>query len=83
MDATYMESKLKEIFMSLEIAYPSNDFIHLAECGANSVNFVNIIVGLETEFNMEIPDEEILFENFKNLALIKKKIMTNAASVQS
>jgi D-alanine--poly(phosphoribitol) ligase subunit 2 len=59
-----------EIFAELEIEYPDDRDTNLLDQGIDSVNFIKLIVSIESKFNIAIPDEELLFENFSTTRLI-------------
>ncbi len=66
-----IESILRdEIFAELEIEYPDDYDTNLLDQGIDSVSFIKLIVAMEAKFNIAIPDEELLFENFSTTRLI-------------
>ncbi|WP_308723318.1 acyl carrier protein [Paenibacillus polysaccharolyticus] len=59
-----------EIFPELDIEYPEDYDTRLLDKGIDSVGFVKLIVLVESKFNISIPDEDLLFENFSTAGLI-------------
>ncbi|MGO4532302.1 phosphopantetheine-binding protein [Paenibacillus sp. 2TAF8] len=59
-----------EIFAELDIEYPEDHDTRLLDQGIDSVSFVKLIVLVESKFNISIPDEDLLFENFSTAGLI-------------
>ncbi|MGA5691429.1 acyl carrier protein [Cytobacillus pseudoceanisediminis] len=58
-----------------------NATTNLLELGMDSMNFIRLVVSLEEEFDIEIPDEEILLVNFMNvdsiLGVVQRSIDAN------
>lgn len=52
--------------------FVSNDWDE--ELDFDSITFISTIVCLEEEFNIEIPDDFLLFENFKTFRLYMENI---------
>ncbi|WP_181150810.1 phosphopantetheine-binding protein [Paenibacillus sp. PCH8] len=59
-----------EIFAELDIEYPEGRDTRLLDQGIDSVGFIKLIVLMESKFNISIPDEDLLFENFSTAGLI-------------
>jgi acyl carrier protein len=47
-----------------------NSKTNLLELGMDSMNFIRLVVQLEDEFDIEIPDEEIFLDNFSDIEKI-------------
>ncbi|WP_167434178.1 phosphopantetheine-binding protein [Paenibacillus silvae] len=59
-----------EIFAELDIEYPKDHDTRLLDQGIDSAGFIKLIVLMESKFNISIPDEDLLFENFSTPGLI-------------
>ncbi|PWV99287.1 acyl carrier protein [Paenibacillus cellulosilyticus] len=59
-----------EIFDEIEIEYPDDHNTNLLDQGIDSAGFIKLIVSIESKFNIAIPDEDLLFENFSTAGLI-------------
>jgi acyl carrier protein len=46
----------------------------LAECGLSSLDMVNLMLGVETEFDLKIPDRDMTPSNFRSIAQIDKLV---------
>ena len=58
----------KKIFQDYDLNTGLIDYIDFTEdLGMDSFEFVSLIVEIETYFNIIIPDELLLMENFKNI----------------
>jgi acyl carrier protein len=42
----------------------------LTECGLSSLDMVNLMLGVETEFDIKIPDRDMTPSNFRSIARI-------------
>lgn len=51
----------------------------IEDLGINSISFMDVIVGLEDEFNIEIDDDRLFFPKGKKLEHIIKLIMDTMA----
>jgi acyl carrier protein len=47
----------------------------LADIGLTSMDMVNLMLGVEAEFDFTIPQSEITPENFKSIATLQKMII--------
>lgn len=66
-----MESILRdEVFTELDIEYPDDHDTRLLDQGLDSAGFIQLIVSMESKFNISIPDEDLLFEKFSTTGLI-------------
>lgn len=67
----YIEEKIKEILAeNLENKIPAeqiNADNDLKDLGINSISFIKIIVGLETEFDIEFDDEDLDASKFATI----------------
>ncbi|WP_164779571.1 acyl carrier protein [Paenibacillus kobensis] len=55
---------LKEVFKDGQHVDKSSK---LLEMGMDSINFIRLVVDLEGVFNIDVPDEEVLLDNFKSV----------------
>ena len=57
---------LSNLFQNTGIDTDVLEFVDLIDdLGMDSVNFISLIVELEAEFDIQIPDDMLLLENFK------------------
>ena len=68
---TQLQNKITKILEENGI-YVSDDWDEKLEF--DSITFISTIVCLEEEFNIEIPDDFLLFENFKTFRLYIENI---------
>ncbi|MFC4304483.1 acyl carrier protein [Cohnella boryungensis] len=61
---------------------PDHEQTDLLEIGLDSVAFLNLIVNLEREFSIAIPDDDLLFDNFRTVALIEDYLTQAEFTVQ-
>jgi acyl carrier protein len=54
----------------------------LSECGLSSLDMVNLMLAVETEFDIKIPDRDMTPSNFRSIAQIDKLIGTLLRSDQ-
>lgn len=47
--------------------YEISDTAVLSKLGLDSIRFINFVVGIETEFNIEIYDSDLDIKNFGNI----------------
>lgn len=52
---------------------------NIEELGINSLSFIDVIVGLEEEFNIEIDDDRLFFPRGEKLSHIIKMIVDTLA----
>ena len=66
-----LENQVKNIFKenidSQSNIDDANNDSDLTKFGLNSLNFVKILFGIENEFDIEIEDDEIDFDNFRTI----------------
>lgn len=69
-----IEQKIKEILKAdVESDIPIGEIgneVALDSLGINSVNFIKFVVDIETEFDIEFDDNDLNFNNFKNIACL-------------
>ena len=46
----------------------------LGECGLSSLDMVNLMLAVETEFDIKIPDRDLTPSNFRSIAQIDKLV---------
>jgi acyl carrier protein len=46
----------------------------LGECGLSSLDMVNLMLAIETEFDIKIPDRDMTPSNFRSIAQIDKLV---------
>ena len=46
----------------------------LSECGLSSLDVVNLMLAVETEFDVKIPDRDMTPSNFRSIAQIDKLV---------
>jgi len=46
----------------------------LSECGLSSLDLVNLMLAVETEFDIKIPDRDMTPSNFRSIAQIDKLV---------
>ena len=46
----------------------------LSECGLSSLDMVNLMLAVETEFDVKIPDRDMTPSNFRSIAQIDKLV---------
>ena len=46
----------------------------LSECGLSSLDMVNLMLAVETEFDIKIPDRDMTPSNFRSIARIDKLV---------
>jgi acyl carrier protein len=54
----------------------------LSECGLSSLDMVNLMLAVETEFDIKIPDRDMTPSNFRSIAQIDKLVGTLLRSDQ-
>lgn len=72
---------LSDIFQEVDA-----DIIEYADLiddlGMDSMTYVTVLIETETDFNIEVPDEALLMENFRNADLITD-ILDRVINIQS
>ncbi len=64
-------SIIESILKDLGLESPEHPTTDLLELGLDSIGFLNLIANLEGEFKLSIPNEDLLFDNFRTVALIE------------
>lgn len=68
--ATSKHETINQIYSALaSVLYIDNFFpldlnVNLEELGLDSINFVNLIIVLEDLFNVQIPEDRLVYRNF-------------------
>lgn len=52
------------------------------DLGFDSINIISLVICLEKEFEIEIPDEFLLLENLRSYAKVKEMIINQVSSVK-
>jgi acyl carrier protein len=77
-----LEKRILEVIKnSLEIKV-DRDLVpedNIEDLGINSISYMDVIIGLEDEFNIEIDDDRLFFPKGKKLEYIIKLIMDTMA----
>jgi acyl carrier protein len=55
----------------------------LVDIGLTSMDMVNLMLGVEAEFNFTIPQAEITPENFRSVETLQRMIVTQLASARA
>jgi acyl carrier protein len=63
---------------SIDRTVSEND--DLRECGLSSLDMVNLMLAVETEFNVKIPDKDMTPSNFRSVAKIHALVDTLRAA---
>lgn len=69
-----MNRKLEKIFNDIAMQLPMDEQESLSEIGLDSMKFLQLIVYLENEFSITIPDKCLLLENFNSVEQINRTI---------
>lgn len=69
-----METKMKRVFENVGIRFPEDTQLDLEEWGMDSVILLNLIVNIEEEYEIKVPDEKLLYENFSTLSTIYESV---------
>lgn len=66
---------LSNLFKNSGIETDMLEYVDLInDLGMDSINFISLIIELETEFDIQIPDEWLLVEKFRECSLILSAI---------
>lgn len=58
---------LSRMFADMQFERDVIEYIDLIDdAGMDSITFISIVVEIEAEFNITVPDDMLLIENFKN-----------------
>jgi len=55
----------------------------LVDVGLTSVDMVNLMLGVEAEFDFTIPQEEITPENFQSVETLQRMVLREMGAVQA
>jgi acyl carrier protein len=72
---------VRRVTASQSIAKPIGPDDDLRACGLSSLGLVNLMLSVEAEFGLEVPEQEMTLTNFRTIARIVELI--NALSGQS
>ena len=62
---------LNNLFKDLHVDSDIIEYVDLIDdLGMDSVNFISLIIELETEFDIQIPDDWLLMEKFREYSLV-------------
>lgn len=76
LDRTNFSSKhrvvdlVSQILARRSIDRPVSDFDDLRECGLSSLDLVNLMLAVESEFDVKIPDKDMTPSNFRSVSKI-------------
>lgn len=71
---TEMKKKMQKVFEDTGIKFPEDEQFDLEKWGMDSVLLLNLIVNIEKEYGIKIPDEKLLYENFSSLSIIYNSV---------
>jgi acyl carrier protein len=74
--------RIMKVLVEMGLPSPDHEQTDLLEIGLDSVAFLNLIVNLEREFSIAIPDDDLLFDNFRTVALIEDYLNQAELTVQ-
>lgn len=68
---------LAKLFSGSEVDEDVLEYVDLMDdLGMDSINFISLIIELESEFDIQIPDEWLLMDRFQNYLLIYDAVET-------
>jgi acyl carrier protein len=65
---------VRELLVKRSIDRPIGDEDSLTENGLSSLDIVNLMLGVETEFAIKIPDRDMTPSNFRSIAQIDRLV---------
>jgi acyl carrier protein len=65
---------VRELLAKRSIARAVSNDDSLTECGLSSLDIVNLMLGVEAEFAIKIPDREMTPSNFRSIAQIDRLV---------
>jgi acyl carrier protein len=65
---------VRQLMAKRSIDRPVGDDDVLSECGLSSLDMVNLMLAVETEFDIKIPDRDMTPSNFRSIAQIDKLV---------
>lgn len=86
LDRTKFSSKdrvvdlVSQILARRSINRPVTDNDDLRECGLSSLDLVNLMLAVETEFDVKIPDKDMTPSNFRSVSKIDALVNTLQAA---
>ena len=86
LDRTKFSSKdrvvdlVSQILARRSINRPVADNDDLRECGLSSLDLVNLMLAVETEFDVKIPDKDMTPSNFRSVSKIDALVNTLRAA---
>jgi len=74
-----VKSILEQNSISLEVTADAN----LVDIGLTSMDMVNLMLGVEAEFDFTIPQDKITPENFQSVATLERLVTTELRAAQA
>jgi len=65
---------VRELLAKRSIDRPVGNDDSLTECGLSSLDIVNLMLGVEAEFSIKIPDRDMTPSNFRSIAQIDRLV---------
>jgi acyl carrier protein len=65
---------VRQLMAKRSIDRPVDNDDVLSECGLSSLDMVNLMLAVETEFDIKIPDRDMTPSNFRSIAQIDKLV---------
>ena len=65
---------VRQLMAKRSIERPAGYEDVLSECGLSSLDMVNLMLAVETEFDIKIPDRDMTPSNFRSIAQIDKLV---------
>jgi len=73
---------VKSILEQNSIAVEVTADAHLVDIGLTSMDMVNLMLGVEAEFDFTIPQDKITPENFQSVATLERLVTTELRAAQ-
>ena len=73
------DRSLRDVFEAINLPYPHDENQSLVEVGIDSIVFINLIVALQSDLGLVIPDDDLIFSRFETVSLIKAYVDAHAA----
>ena len=67
---------VRDILARRSINRPIRDDEDLREAGLNSLDLVNLMLAVESELDLKIPESEMTLKNFRSIAAIRVLVAT-------
>ena len=67
---------VRELLAKRSVNRPVGNDEDLTEAGLTSLDLVNLMLAVETEFDLKIPDRDMTPANFRNIARIDRLVGT-------